>query len=109
MKTTNLKRGDQIAYTPTHTEGNLEHPDVEFGFVTSVRDDAAFCRYWSEHHNGLRTTSCSELTPLDCLSLYTSRPEWVIEARLRDLALPAKPKTRGRNKLFKCEEVTDER
>jgi len=59
-----MKRGTQIAYIPDRAEGNLKHPDVEFGFVTSLHKEFAFCRYWSKHHGGLRTLANSEATPL---------------------------------------------
>jgi len=53
--------GDQIAYVPQHANGDLDHKDVEFGFVTSVREDTVFCRYFrSRDSNELRTLSCSE-------------------------------------------------
>ena len=53
--------GDQIAYVPQHANGDLDHQDVEFGFVTSVREDTVFCRYFrSRDSNELRTLSCSE-------------------------------------------------
>lgn len=59
-----MKPGTQIAYIPTHANDDLEHPDVEFGFVTSERGDSHFCRYWIKGQPGkLRTVSCSELTP----------------------------------------------
>lgn len=40
-----FKRGDQVAYIPDHAYGDIEHPDVEFGFVTSVVFGAVFVRY----------------------------------------------------------------
>lgn len=58
--------GTQIAYIPNHAEGEISHPDVEFGFITSwIKDSSsAFCRYWRRGELGtLRTTSCSESTP----------------------------------------------
>ena len=63
-----IQRGTQIAYIPMHAEGDIEHPDVEFGFVTSVVGDMAFCRYWHKGHIGrLRTLANSEGTYLDDL------------------------------------------
>lgn len=56
-----LERGQQIAYVPLHADGNLGHRDVEFGFVTSVKGDTVFCRYWSRYEPGeLRTKANSE-------------------------------------------------
>jgi len=59
-----MKQGTQIAYIPNHANGNINHPDVEFGFVTTVRgSNQCFCRYWRKGKPGtLRTTLNSELT-----------------------------------------------
>ena len=74
-----LSKGMQIAYVPTHANGNIAHPDVEFGFVTSVTDNGAFCRYF--YRNGeLRTKSNSELTSYDNLYRYKSRGQEVVDA-----------------------------
>lgn len=79
-----LERGTQIAYVPTHAGGNLYHPDVEFGFVTSVKKDVAFCRYWSKYSPGeLRTKANSEGTPLDCIVVMNSHPQAEVEAMLK--------------------------
>lgn len=60
-----LKRGDQIIYVPRHAKGDTDHPNCERGFVTSVRGDNAFCRYWRKRLPfELRTTANSELTPI---------------------------------------------
>ena len=65
--TDKLQRGTQIVYIPNHADGDIYHPDVEHGFITSgpTLDGAYFCRYWSKGHLGedIRTKSCSELTP----------------------------------------------
>ena len=64
----------QIKYTPTHAEGVPDHPDIEYGFVTSVKGDTIFCRYWSKHNpDDLRTTANSEGTPIGMLSHYVSK------------------------------------
>lgn len=56
-----MKRGTQIVYVPHHAGGDLDHPDCEEGFVTSVRGDTIFCRYWSQYRPpGLRTRWNSE-------------------------------------------------
>ena len=68
-----FKRGDQVAYIPTHAEGNIDHPDVEFGFVTYARDDTIFCRYWRRRELGvLRTRANSEGTPINNLVHHQS-------------------------------------
>ena len=59
----NFEQGTQIAYIPNHADGDINHPDVEFGFVTSIRGNVCFCRYWTKGHLGiLRTTANSEGT-----------------------------------------------
>lgn len=84
VRAQDLQRGTQIIYVPTHAEGNENHPDCERGFVTSVKPDAAFCRYWSKYHPGeLRTKMNSELTPLDCLVVKKSVADSKVEQALR--------------------------
>lgn len=79
-----LKRGTQIAYIPTHANGDIEHPDVELGFVTSVRDDVAFCRYWSKYSpDELRTKANSEATPIDMVVEHVSVHPLVVESALQ--------------------------
>jgi hypothetical protein len=66
-----LEAGNQIAYIPMHANGDINHKDVQFGFVTSNRISrkAAFCRYWhsvdpkNKNCLVLRTRANSELTP----------------------------------------------
>jgi hypothetical protein len=78
------KLGDQIAYVPTHAEGNLKHPDVEFGFVTKDLGEDCFCRYWSKYSKGeLRTKSCSERTPKRLLVPHVSARKGEVEAMIR--------------------------
>jgi len=75
-----MKPGTQIAYIPLHAEGDINHPDVEFGFVVSERGDAHFCRYWRKGHLGeLRTVANSELTPTDNLVEYKSVSQDVVD------------------------------
>ena len=65
--------GDQVAYIPAHAD-NIMHPDVEFGFITSINHetDNAFVRYWSGTERDLRTTACSAATPTDRLIPHIS-------------------------------------
>jgi len=63
-----FSRGEQVAYIPMHANGDINHPDVEFGFVTSQKGATVFCRYWYKGQIGmLRTTANSEGTPADRL------------------------------------------
>ena len=75
-----MNPGTQIAYIPTHAEGNINHPDVEFGFVVSERDDNHFCRYWRKSHLGeLRTVANSELTPTYALVEHVSVSQELVD------------------------------
>ena len=75
-----LKPGTQILSVPNHAYGDEDHPDVEAGFVTSVREDAAFCRYWSKYHTDmLRTMANSELTPLTNLVIKNTVAQELVD------------------------------
>lgn len=45
MKLEELKSGMRVAYMPTHADGDLMHPDVEHGTVSSVNSKYAFVRF----------------------------------------------------------------
>lgn len=68
-----FKRGDQIVYIPNHANGDVLHPDCEFGFVmnTPTQKEYCWCRYWYKNKPGmLRTTANSELTPVENMRKY---------------------------------------
>lgn len=72
-----MDQGTQIAYVPTHAEGELKHKDVQFGFVmskASTEQEAYFCRYWNKDLKTLRTKANSELTPVYLIVEYVSVP-----------------------------------
>lgn len=80
-----FKRGDQIIYIPSHADGP-DHKDSEEGFVTSVRGDSIFCRYWSKHdRNILRTLANSEATSPEDLILADTRHQNVINNILKGI------------------------
>ena len=82
-----LKPGTQIIYVPIHADGP-KHPDAEEGFVTSMSGEYhAFCRYWSKHNliGSLRTTSCSECTPLDCIIVKDTHVQRDVDRLLRQI------------------------
>jgi len=80
-----LKRGIQIAYVPQHANGYEYHEDVEYGFITSVRGDGAFCRYWSKSDpTELRTKCNSELTPVRYLIVLNTRPQEMVDQLLEE-------------------------
>lgn len=73
--------GTQIAYIPTHADGDINHPDVEFGFVVSSRENDSFCRYWRKGEPGkLRTMANSELTPNTLLVEHRSVDQVNVDA-----------------------------
>ena len=79
---TQFKARDQIAYIPMHADGDIAHPDVELGFVTSFykNADAVFCRYWSKYSPGeLRTKANSEFTPTDMLVHHISVKQSIVD------------------------------
>ena len=83
-----FKPKDQIAYIPTHADGDIEHPDVQFGFITEARGENAFCRYWSKRpreYATLRTTANSELTPIEMLVHHKYIADSVIDDLFREL------------------------
>ncbi len=83
-----LKRGTQIVYIPSHAMGVINHPDCEEGFVTSRTtnkiEEVYFCRYWSKGHRyRLRTTANGEATNMRDLVVKDTRPQGVIEEVMR--------------------------
>ena len=81
---TAFKNGEQIAYVPLHANGDLNHSDVEFGFVVRRSgEDAYFCRYWRKNQLGvLRTVANSESTPADMLVSVWSVPQATVDAAI---------------------------
>jgi hypothetical protein len=86
----NYESGDQIAYIPYHANGDINHGDVQFGFVTSTRElrngeIGVWCRYY--YRDGTRrTTSCSERCSPDQIVPHVSRPQEDVTAWLKDIA-----------------------
>lgn len=81
-----LKRGMQIMYIPMHCNGDLNHKDIEYGFVTSTGlREVVFCRYWNKFYNpgeSLRTIANSEATPLDMMLIHDSVPQCLVNIML---------------------------
>jgi len=75
-----FKPKEQIAYIPWHAYGDIKHQDVDFGFVTSIKGDTIYCRYWSKWTPGeLRTKSGSEGTPKDMLAHHVSIKQEIVD------------------------------
>ena len=72
-----MKKGDQIKYDPGHCE-------AEYGFVTEVRGDTIFCRFWNNVRIAhLRTMANSEGCNKRDIKPYNSNiPQAVIDAWL---------------------------
>lgn len=79
-----FERGDQIVYVPTHANGDQDHADCEYGFVTSVSSNGTvFCRFWHKGQPGvLRTVSNSEGTTGINLFKATSVRQRVVDCLL---------------------------
>ena len=77
--------GDQIIYIPAHADNDPDHPDCEFGFVTTVGSNNVFCRYWDKSNKRLRTTANSEATSPRDLYLWDSHPQNKIDILLKAL------------------------
>ena len=84
-----IKRGTQIAYIPSHANGDTSHPDVEFGFaMEKPRHVGVFCRYWRKGHPGeLRTVANSELTPLEYIIEYESVSQRIVDSVIFQIEL----------------------
>ncbi len=71
----------QVAYIPAHAKGDIKHPDVQFGFITSIQFDfkCAFVRYWTDPAKvQLRTTANSERADFEFLFPLVSTSEATI-------------------------------
>lgn len=65
-----FKQGMQVAYIPQHAEKDINHEDVEYGFITKVDTErrVAWVRYWRGKDNLiLRTDDNSQRTRFDSL------------------------------------------
>jgi len=77
-----LKIGMQVAMVPSHAKGDLNHPDVQMGFVTALNDNFAFCRYFLHKSDELRTHSHSEGTAYECLVIHEHHLQSIINTYL---------------------------
>lgn len=86
---TEYKKGDQIAYVPSHTEGDLSHEDVEFGFVMADKGDHCFCRYFyrpiKDMKPTLRTLANSESTPKHSMRMHYFASPSYIDTIIKDI------------------------
>jgi len=84
-----LEPGTQIAYVPAHAKGDVNHPDVGWGFVQEQRGETALCRFWAKdrqhkHQIGdLRTKANAESASLSDLVLHQHCRQEMINSYLR--------------------------
>jgi hypothetical protein len=88
-----LKEGTQVIYVPRHADGKITHPDCQYGFVTSLRGDLIFCRFWregtykpfddQEKSPELRTTANSEACDRETLVVMDYIQQRHIDKTLR--------------------------
>ena len=83
--TRDFKPGDRVIYVPMHAMNDIDHPDCEKGFVTSVSARSVFCRYFAKTGGKreaytLRTTANSEATNPGDLIKHKYCPKELIEA-----------------------------
>lgn len=77
--------GTQVIYVPTHAGGDVNHPDCERGFVTSVKRETVFYRFWREDLSELRTKSCSEGCDASQLIVADSVPQSRVNYALTEI------------------------
>lgn len=83
--------GKQVLYIPPHAEGDLNHRDVQAGFIVGAASDGdLWCRYWRyrNHRPGksiLRTKANSERTSRDLLRYARTRPQPIVVRACRSL------------------------
>jgi len=82
-----FKRGEQIAYIPLHARQRpQDHPDVEYGFVMSQKDETVWCRFWRKGHPGeLRTRANSEAVDAHSLVRTHSVPDDLVQEILKEI------------------------
>jgi hypothetical protein len=84
------KKFTQVAYIPTHAKGDIDHPDVQFGFITSIRDREGyyFVRYWrAKYSPELRTKANGERTHESMLVKCKTHMSEEISREARELGL----------------------
>jgi len=59
---TTIEVGDRVIYIPTHAEGDINHPDCEYGTVSSWNDKFIFVKYV---RNGIPQMTAQATSPED--------------------------------------------
>lgn len=84
-----MRIGEQIAYVPGYAKGDMEHDNVEYGFVVEGHKRIfgyVFCRYWKKDKEGerLRNTGNPELTPAKYLIAHISCPQEQVDKLIEE-------------------------
>lgn len=81
-----LEKGTQIVHVPAEAAGDPSHPSCEEGFVTAASAiwGNAFCRYWRQGENELRTKLNGEATDLADLIVKETRPQRIIAQAMEE-------------------------
>lgn len=82
-----LPPGTQIAYVPLHAEGDIDHKDVQFGFIVIEKPDmeAYVCRYFNLHSDELRTKANGEITPKLMMRVHYHHPKALVAKLIHDI------------------------
>ncbi len=84
----NLKLGTQIVYVPIHANGDVDHPDSQAGFITSLRPqfNLVFCRYWRKNDFGrLGTPANSEGIFINSVVIKDTVPQKLVDTKLAEI------------------------
>ena len=57
-----IEAGDRVIYVPSHAEGNINHPDAEYGIVKRWNDKFIFVNYVK---NGIPQMTAQATRPED--------------------------------------------
>ncbi len=85
-----LQPQTQILYIPHHADMDLNHPDVEPGFIDHIIKDQVFARYWYKETMSnldrleLRTKSNCENTPHTNIVIMPSVPQEMVDLFFTD-------------------------
>ena len=72
------RRGMQVAMVPLYANGDLEHEDVEFGFITAVHTNHASVRFWSSVPGHIRNMGDAESINLGLLEEHNHVEQSVV-------------------------------
>lgn len=72
LSSTNIEPRTRVAYIPNHADGDINHPDVEWGYVSSSNDVNIFVKFDKQLDKfGWEGTTSQSCTPS---TLYIEYP-----------------------------------